>query len=548
MSSSALLPFNISLLIPAPTDLSTLRPVTSLDIYDRPGGNFHDDGLFSVLTFGRVGDELRDKKFGYIPLRLPILHPTLYQRLVRLKSLYGEILSGTGFGKWNPDLKDFERADALTGETGYTFFMSHWDEFQPAYTGSATRDQRVKTILTYKDQAFLSHMLVLPAGLREAEVGSDGRTTMDEVNELYQKLLIQTRNLPESSPKNDDLTPYDRSRYGIQLTLVAIVEYFEKMISGKKGFSQGRFASRRVFDGTRGVISSSDTASVDLGQPNHPGFNDTVLGMYQTAKAVQPKAVYYLKTSILGEVFDTASDQVELINPDTYRKEWVTVTPDIVDHYTTPEGLERFIDEISVPEKRHRPVTVEGYYIGLVYADDQANFRVFRDIDELPDTFDSRFVRPLTYLELIYLAGYRHWNKNAAFVTRYPVENFLSSYPSKIYVKTTSVGDLRYELGPDWTRLGDDYRALEYPRFDGEATTYHDSVSISPSRLAPLGGDFDGDQVSVVGVYTQDGIAEIDRYLTKRAAYLRAGGGLAFSANIHTVQLTARAMSGPAAA
>lgn len=491
MAKTAQMPLNLGILNPSRQQLQRLRAVTALDIYDRPGGNFHDDGLFSTTIFGRVGDDLRDQQFGYIPLNIPVLHPTVYQRLIRLKSLYGEILSGKTHAVWDPDQKDFTKADVLTGETGYTFFMSHWHELSPARTGSSTRDLRVDVVEKYRDVSLLENVLVLPAGLRDAEVGTDGRTTMDEVNELYQKLLIVSRNIPPDLPRDvDNLTPYDVTRFSLTQTLVAINQYFEQMITGKKGFIQGRFASRRVFDGTRGVISSLNTSVVDLSQDNRPQFNDTVIGIYQAAKAFQPKTIHYLKTSVAGEVFDTTSNQVELIDPKTYQRKWVEVSSETIDHWTTPEGLEKVIDELEVPDKRARPVMVEGHYMALLYVNDQQQFCVFRGIDELPEDFSDQFVRPMTYIDLVYLAGYRHWNTHHGFVTRYPVENYMSSYPTRVYVKTTDVGEMRYELGADWQPRGDEYRALEFPILPPDtAPLYHDSVSLNPTRLKPLGGD-----------------------------------------------------------
>ena len=46
----------------------TMRPVTRTDIYDGVTSNFHEDGLFSITTFGRVGSEERDNNFSFIRL------------------------------------------------------------------------------------------------------------------------------------------------------------------------------------------------------------------------------------------------------------------------------------------------------------------------------------------------------------------------------------------------------------------------------------------------------------------------------------------------
>lgn len=533
----ALLPFNITVLSPTPEQLRTIRPVTSLDVFDGPGGNFHEDGLFSTLTFGRLGDPLRDRRFGYINLKLPVLHPVIYSRLIRLKGLYGDILAGTSYAVWNEETHDFDRSNELEGRTGYHFFLSHWHELKPAESNSPARNLRIALINKYRDKALMSSLLVLPAGLRDVQMDAHGRPEWDICNEYYQSVLMLVRNFPERT-SDADVGIYDRTRYSLTLKILELYEHFEKTISGKKGFIQGRFASRRVFNGTRNVLSSSDTGVVDLDAPNRPKFNNTVIGLYQLSKSLLPKTVYGLKTGVVGEVFNSASNNVELVNPETLKREWVEISNEEMERWSTEEGLEKVINELSIISKRDKPVTVDNHYLALVYLDDQNNYRVLRGINELPKDKDSAFVRPITYIELIYLSALTEWNKNSGFVTRYPIENSNSSYPTKPYVKTTIVGELRYELDEEFNRRGNNFVALEYPVIKpGVVTQYHDSISVNPTKLAALGGDFDGDTVSWLSLYSNEAIKETDDYFKTRAAYVKAGGGLNFSVGIHTLQL-----------
>lgn len=537
-------PLNIDFLVPTEAQLRRLRPVTSLDIFDGPGGNFHDDGLFSTTTFGRVGDPERMKRFGYIPLGLPIIHPLLYTRLIRLKSLYRDIISGQEQARFNPETGDFERCNDLEGDTGYAFFFRHWHEFRPPRTGSSTRDLRIDLIDRMRDKAFLNNFLVIPAGLRDADIEPDGRVDMDDINELYQRAMMIARNLPQRV-KAEELASYDRSRYALTLRLVEITDYLENMLSGKKGFIQRYWASRRVFNATRNVLSSMDPSVPDLSQPNRPSFNDTQVGIHQLAKAVLPKTLYYLRTGLVGTVFDTASNTVSLVHPTTYEAVRVEVSNEELDRWRTPEGLEGIVNELGNLEQRSEPVMVEGHYLALVYTDDQQQFRICRSITELPEDRPASWLRPITYIELVYLAGYRQWNQHGGFVTRYPVENMLSSYPTTAYVKTTMVGDMRWELDEEWQRRGDDYVALEYPRFNPKGqTSYYDATAVNPSKLEPLGADFDGDTVSFLATYTTESMQECQAHLRSRQAYLKAGGGLAFSVKIQTLDLALRFITG----
>ncbi|MFO5689372.1 hypothetical protein, partial [Klebsiella pneumoniae] len=105
-----------------------------------------------------------------------------------------------------------------------------------------------------------------------------------------------------------------------------------------------------------------------------------------------------------------------------------------MDLWGTPEGQEQIINELDVIEKRSRAIEIADHYLALIYVDDKQNLKIFRNIDELPTNLNKKFVRPITYAELVYLSGLSMWRTNSAFVTRYPVENYNSSIPSKICV------------------------------------------------------------------------------------------------------------------
>lgn len=490
-ATRAELPLNLSLLNPTREQLRMIREVKVADVFDGPGGNFHDDGLYSTLIFGRVGDDIRDKRFGYISLRLPILHPVIYNTLVKLRGLYREIIAGTQYVTWNEELKDFDVADELTGRTGYHFFMTHFPDLQFRESGSSIRSVRIKTVERYRDEALLTELLVLPAGLRDVDIEADGRVSSDEINELYQTVLSLARTIPDPPPSGDDLEIYDRVRYNLTLKVVEVYQYLEGLISGKRGLIQNHWASRRVFNGTRNVISSLNTSVADLTAPNRPTASDVVVGVYQGSKCVLPHAKFFLRQFLLDVIFDTTTNRVQLVDPKSKELVWIDVTNEDIDQFTTSAGLEGLINELSVVEKRHRPVTVQGHYLALVYLDDHQGYRVIRDVRELPEGADPERAQPITYVELMYLAGVDRWRDFPTFVTRYPVENYNSSIPLTLYVKTTTVGELRYRISDDWTSYDRDSGvALEYPKIRNvKNPTYHDSTSVSPVTLAPFGGD-----------------------------------------------------------
>ncbi len=492
-----LAPFNLSILSATNQEVRHLLPVKVLDITDGAGGNFHPEGLFSTEIFGRVGDDNRLKRFGYIKLNIPVLHPVIFSRLVRLKALYGEILNGISYAIFDTATNDFVKADELTGDTGYHFFVKHWKQFKPGRTNSSIRNLRINLIEKYKEQAFIENLIVLPAGLRDVEYEPDGRVSMDEVNEYYQQVLMITRNFPERALAGDEYKTYDRARMALTLKIEEIYNHFERRLSGKQGLIHSRFGSRRVFNGTRNVISSGDPTSADLSAKNRQKMNQTAVGMLQASKATLPKTIFFLKNGILSEIFDIHSNRVELINPETLRLRWVELESAEMDRWTTDEGLEKVINEQMIIPKRSRPVMVADHYIALVYKppigenETHGVYRIFRDIDQLPEHLNKEHVYPLTLIELIYLSGVHEWNTIPAFVTRYPIENMLSSYPTFMYVKTTVNGEYRRELNYNWEEEDNSNDALEYPKLLEVEPAYFDTISVYLTHLGNLGGDFD---------------------------------------------------------
>lgn len=88
------IPFNITILQLTDQILTGIKPVRVLDTFDGMSKNFHEDGLFSQSIFGRVGEQVRNKRFSYIDIKLHIFHPILYTALKEVKSLYAEIMAG----------------------------------------------------------------------------------------------------------------------------------------------------------------------------------------------------------------------------------------------------------------------------------------------------------------------------------------------------------------------------------------------------------------------------------------------------------------------
>lgn len=481
------IPFNIDLLILTDKQVANMRPVKSLDVYvGGKVGNFNPDGLYSNEIFGVVGTKARSTRYSYIDLKVPILHPTLCRLLFKMKNFYKEIMAGKAFARWDPELQDFVKSDLVDGRTGYEFFCEYFTRIKFEETDSLGREQTIALMDKYRDNAFLTRMLVLPAGLRDIEVDEFGRSVSDEVNDLYYKLIAISNTINPSAVKAS-IEGYNPQRISLQNTVNEIYEYFSKIIQGKKNLLMGKWAGRKIFNGTRNVITSMTTTSSQLGHPSNVGFNDTLIGLYQTVKGLLPVTIYQLKTGFLDSVFSAPGAPALLTDKETLESKRVMLTSESYNSWLSTEGLEKILTYFKEETIRHDPIVIEGNYLGLVYKGPDGTFALINGIDQLPEDRDPKDCSPITLAELLYCSIYHVANNYPLFVTRYPITGIGSIYPSKVYMKSTVLSEVRRQLDPlTWEPYSDLRTAYEFPLRD---SPFYNSLSPHSSRLGRLGAD-----------------------------------------------------------
>lgn len=533
------IPFNIEILELNADKLKGLKPVRSLEFFDNTGVQFHEDGLFSASIFGNVGDRRRNLRFSYVDIKVPIFHPVIYNALLDLKKLYAGIIDGSEYVLWNDEIKDFVRSDVIAGKTGFHYFLRYWDQIKFDQSKSISRTTNLLLVARYAKIALTDKIVVIPAGLRDIEVNEDGRIEEDEINALYRRLISISNTIHDSAVKNNPEI-LNTGRFQLQRTFLEIYALLRSLIEGKKKLAVGKWASRNIMNGTRNVITSMDTSQPYLGAEGSIKFNDTLVGLYQTMKAILPKSLYYLRNGWLSKVFTSANEPAILINKKTLKSERVQLKPHYFERYMTDEGLEKVITAFGEEGLRDKPLELDGYYVGLVYKGPDGTFKLLQDIDEVPAPRLKEHVTPMTFCELMYLSGYREWNKFPIMVTRYPITGVGSIYPSMIHVKTTIKAETRRELGPTWEPLEDSYIAYQFPT----QAPYFNSMSPHSAHLGRSGADFDGDMMSGNALYTDDSLEENAQFFQLKRAYVGVDGKFTYSTNVSTVALAMFNMTG----
>lgn len=484
-----------------------VQQVTSQLVYEPSSTLFNPQGLYSESIFGQIGTEERFFQFGYIDLNATVIAPVLYKNLIALGDIYEGILSGKTMAVWDPKIKNFV---GITGDpelhkgadTGYSFFMKHYHEIVFPLTPSVQRRTRVELLDKFRLRGLYTKFLVSPAGTRDIQ-NDDGRIVQDDINGLYRSVMTYAAAIP---PGNTSPL-YDNVRYNIQSKLMEIYEYLDNLMSGKRGFLQAHFTSRRIAFGTRNVISAAMNITQRPDSPHALKVDETICGLFQCMKAIQPLMVYGIKTVFMSPIFgaDSGSLTIPLIDPDTLALEYVDITDTERQLFMSSDGIGSLINRFVNNDVRFKNVTVKGedkksYYLALVYdaGDHLYMFRSKADAKRILESnheiFEERRLRPITWVELFYLICADQVVGRHCLITRYPVLENFSCYPSKIHVTATSPSRVVKVVS---ALDGADGPGREYPEYPIIGGAFCDTIVPHSSMLKGLGADFDGDDLFV---------------------------------------------------
>lgn len=514
--------FNIRLLDANSQRLQILPQITSGDVIAQIGTrNLHPEGLYSTEFFGEIGSRERSERFAYIKLNTTIIHPYVFNSLKKLKSLYTEIILSTneGYAIWDPLTKDFIKstADDPKAQRGMSFFLRYFKQLDFKSTESVRRDVRISNV-TNSPSAILSNLMVIPAGMRDIRFNQEtGQIEEEEINNFYKSVIFLANNITTNLSGSESAL-LDAYRREIQLKVNQIYDTLKEMIDGKKKIIQSQWGGRNIYNSTRNVIVPLNSTAEVLGDSRSPSINQSFIGLYQAMKMYLPMTIHNLKQRYFPFVFNGMGGPARLINPKTLQLEEIHLHPDTEDLWVSNEGLEKIITYYKNRNVRRKPVKIDGYYFGLIYVDEE-KYSFIHHLGNLPQGWDKKQVRPITWMELFYLSSAMEWYDKTLTNTRYPVAGMGSIYPTKAYVKTTnhSTHKVEYQDGIKTDRF-----AREYP--DLTDLSDFNAMAISSNRLKAAGGDFDGDMMSAIGLYGQNAEQELHAYFGRRESIIGPNG------------------------
>ena len=423
------------------------------------GSNPTDDGLFSYELFGNIGSDERKKNFGYIDLKYNFIHPLFYKMFIRMNRKLETLFNGT---KYYSIIDGDIVEDNEKGKTGIKFFYDNYSKIKFKETDSVSRTDKTELLeKTKKSEIFQSKLIVIPAFLRDFSTNSGNSGNVvekDIINDYYTSILRTVSNID-----SEESILFSNTLYSIQKNINTIFEYLIGYISGKEGLIHKGVLGKSTDYTTRSVIITNRFPENSWKDNNIP-ITYTGIPLSQICTLFYPFMVKYINDFVeewITEFSEFEDGKGNLIKVKNVKQQF------------SEEKIKKNIIESYIKDIEHRfdPITVE--------AEDGKKYPI--------KIYNKELNRPFSKIDILYLAAVDICKDKHVYITRYPLTNFKSIMPSKIFVLSTEKTMEIY--------LNDKF-LKNYPRYEPEypvdENSFKDATIMNSSYLKSLGADFDG--------------------------------------------------------
>jgi hypothetical protein len=453
------------------------------------------DGLLSYESFGRYGSYDRRTIFGYIDLGRKMLHPTVYKALVAVDKRIARIADGS----LRVSMKGGELVeDQENGETGLDFLVANLRKINFKSTGSAVRDERLDMVRLLKDdEIWITKWPVSPAFYRDVNMAKaqQGQISVGELNQLYARII--SLSVSASRPGGGFSFVGDATTAQLQIAIMDSYNYFVGdggRLPKKSGIIHRGILGKAVDYACRSVISAP-RYNADGPEKQKIDFRHTGIPLSQVCVLYFPFMVYEIGAfiqDIFGDrkyVTDEKGNHYSMKDP--------------MGQFTLPVIKKMISLYIKAPQHRFDVLTIK--------TDDG----VVRDMDIYREDLGRQF----TLIDLLYICAIKAIERKHVYVTRYPIEHHQNIHTTLIHVLSTRKTKEQM-LG---NRLFEDYPEV-FPDYPEEGSGFSDTVQMSNSYLTAIGGDYDGDTVSLRGVYTQEANQEAGQIMESARNIMDSSG------------------------
>lgn len=502
---------------------NNLKEITTNNIFQSSSSNPDPEGIGSYEIFGNPGTRERKTQFAYIDLGDDFVHPFCFDTLVALKPALKDVIRGMGEfyilnGKIIKITDKTPRPDneSVDVGSGVAWLKRNIDTiiFEKPNMSSVVKD-RVNLIKKLKkEEIFCNKWLVIPPYYRDIDISIHNKK--NDINIMYQSLIAQTSMIKSTGSLFAGETTTDSHRK-IQDKINEIYLYFMSFQAGTKAFIQQHIMGKAIDYASRMVISTP-TIRAKNSREMEVSFSHSAVPLAMALECFAPFIVYGLKKFINDKIsgsnyiykylngkfqrIELASHWNEVLLSENIRK--------MIKIYT--DSKERRLDTFLIE-------TANGDKVPLGYITKNLELSIgsINNINKVDEG-----IRPLTMCEIFYIVALNTIKDKSILTTRYPVEDYHNIYPSLMniipYTRTAKV----------------EIEGNIYPRFPiidpndmhdkNVGSKFIDAFRVFPSYLSYLQGDYDGDTVSIQGVFTKNSGA--DEFIYSKTNIINIGGGL----------------------
>lgn len=493
-----------------------LKEITNPTFFS-PSGAPTSDGLLSNEIFGMTQKE-RSGIFAYIDLGEYFIDPSCWKILTKLDSKFKGIINGINKYIITPD---GELVEDETGNTGIKWLKQNFGKIKFKKTDSRTRDMRIKYIMhNYnKGRMFINKYIVIPPYYRD--VNTTGKHTgVGQINTFYVNLLTAARALKENNDYG--LSMADTTCYRIQNTLKAIYDWFcgnsnsdikdkGSGLGGKFGLIRANmgytsdYSSRLVLSAPNLNTNSVDDLMVTL--------DKSAIPLAAVAADFYPFMMFHIRKFFENELQNATSYEFVNDNGDQVSIELAEDPMAYFNDDMIKDHLKKFVyshDTRFIPVELPTKNTDHVYYMTF-------KGKRWDSVKDAELSSEPTLQRPLTWVDVIYVAAIRATDGKQISFTRYPYDSYFNTIYTGIEVATTK------ETEPIMLN-GELYKF--YPKIRLEdinapsAQKFIDTMQISNLYLNGMGADYDGDMGQVKGSFFNETNQELANFTNSKANFI----------------------------
>lgn len=476
---------------------------------------FDPDGILSNDIFG-ISKSDRRSTFAYIKLNQPFIHPHIYHKVLK-GSMMMNIIAPLISGHKRFSIKDGLIVEDENGWTGLSALYDHWGEIDWEKKKTASLINKNLLIKLPRDKIFVTAIMVCPPAYRDVMMAGTVDTSdhVNELNDLYMRLIRSVALLSEGGL-------FSRVQYATQMkiqdNLVDIYNYFKQQISKKQGLIRKNLIGKKVNYGVRTVISAPNYNN-DRIEDNIIDIEHSALPIAECCSTFYPFIEAWLKNFFTREIINNPN-LITYYDYDNNRE--ITASLKDPEIQFSEKNIRKMInDYVFNPGNRFKVISVD---VEVPNGNKTKNLKAYMLLKGkimLPNNASKILNRAMTVTDILYLACVHECEKRHIMASRYPVGTDKGIYFNKIRVQSTANHVKLILNGKEYPFYPDIDLTMDH---DHVKSAFIDTLVLSNSHLDGMGADYDGDQVSVRGIWSDEANLEAEQIMNIKMTALNITG------------------------